>query len=200
MSDIINYNKKEQKNVQPVAKGRLKKKSLGEKFAEVFISSDVSDVKSYVITNVIVPAIKNTIVDIVQNGTEMLFYGDTRASKIRRTGGYGSVSYVSYNKPTSRDNREIVTRSYRSKSDLQCVVLDSRKQAEDVLAEIYDLVKDYQVATVKDLYKLSQIDDGNSVWPLDNYGWVDIDELSKATISDIRDGVLLTMPKPIVLD
>ena len=55
--------KKQEKVVQ--GKVRRKKKSEVRKWKDIFISEDVEDVKSYIIMDVIVPTIKNTILDTV---------------------------------------------------------------------------------------------------------------------------------------
>ena len=46
-----------------------------QKFADVFISEDVNNVKSYIVMDVLVPAIKKAISDIVTNGIDMILYG-----------------------------------------------------------------------------------------------------------------------------
>lgn len=57
------------------------KKSEMQKFADVFISEDVNNVKSYIVMDVLVPAIKKAISDIVTNGIDMILYGETGKSK-----------------------------------------------------------------------------------------------------------------------
>ena len=51
----------------------VSKKSLGAKFADAFISDAAKDLKSYIVWDVIVPGIKDTIM----NGLNMVFYGNT---------------------------------------------------------------------------------------------------------------------------
>lgn len=81
--------KEEQKNLVPekrvekVISGTVKpkKKSEVQKFADVFISEDVNNVKSYIVMDVLVPAIKKAISDIVTNGIDMILYGEAGKSK-----------------------------------------------------------------------------------------------------------------------
>ena len=67
------------KKVEKVISGSAKPKKKGEmqKFADVFISEDVGNVKSYILMDVLVPAIKKAISDIVTNGIDMILYGET---------------------------------------------------------------------------------------------------------------------------
>ena len=96
--------KEEQKNLVPekrvekVISGTVKskKKSEMQKFADVFISEDVNNVKSYIVMDVLVPAIKKAISDIVTNGIDMILYGETGKSKKNST-----ASKVSYQKSRS---------------------------------------------------------------------------------------------------
>ncbi len=63
-----------EKHVEKVISGTVKpkKKSEMQKFADVFISEDVNNVKSYIVMDVLVPAIKKAISDIVTNGIDMI--------------------------------------------------------------------------------------------------------------------------------
>ena len=55
-----------------VGQNDIVKKSGLRKFADVFISEDISNVKSYLFESVIVPTLKNLFVDFVTNGANML--------------------------------------------------------------------------------------------------------------------------------
>ncbi len=55
-----------------------KEKSATKKFAEKFFEDEVSNVKTYILWDVIIPAIKNVISDIVGNSVDMMLYGRTR--------------------------------------------------------------------------------------------------------------------------
>ena len=46
------------------------KKPLGRKFAETFMTEDTKDVKSWLLMDVIIPGVKNTILDILS----MMFF------------------------------------------------------------------------------------------------------------------------------
>lgn len=56
------------------------KKPLGKKFAETFMTEDAKDVKSWLLMDVIIPGVKNTILDILS----MMFFGEVDN---RRRGG-----------------------------------------------------------------------------------------------------------------
>ena len=85
-----------EKRVEKVISGTVKpkKKSEMQKFADVFISEDVNNVKSYIVMDVLVPAIKKAISDIVTNGIDMILYGEAGKSKKNSTAS--KVSYQKY--------------------------------------------------------------------------------------------------------
>lgn len=181
-----NENKKQ---VQKVVSGKakIKKKNDLQKFADVFISEDVKNVKSYVLGDVLVPAIKKAIVDIVTDGINMIFYGGTR----RGSGSSGSkVSYRSFydRKDDTRSRGDSETRTRYGYDE---IIVETRGEAEEVLSQLSDLIDTYRVATVADLYDLVGISHNYT----DNkYGWTNI---RNAEAKRVRDGYLLVLPKPI---
>lgn len=178
--------KKVEKVVQGTAK--IKKKNEFQKLAGVFISEDAKNVKSYVFSDILVPAIKKAIVDIVTDGINMFFYGGTR----RGSSSSGSkVSYRSYY--DRKDDRQSDSRP-RTGYSYDEIVLESRGEAEEVLSQLSDLIDTYRVATVADLYDLVGITHNYT----DNkYGWTNI---RNAEAQRCKDGYMLKLPKPIPIN
>ena len=90
-------NSAKNKNIAPVVSNpggvKVRKKSLGKKFAETFLVGDVRTVRTYVEKEVIIPAIKKTISDIIKNGVDMMFYGTASKSDDKK---FGNIDYVSF--------------------------------------------------------------------------------------------------------
>ena len=72
-----------EKKVEKVVSGKTstKKKSGMRKLSDTFLSEDVSNVKSYIFSEVLLPAAKKLVSDIVTNGTNMLLYGEIKNKK-----------------------------------------------------------------------------------------------------------------------
>ena len=85
-----------EKKVEAVITGAAKTRKKGEmqKFADVFIAEDANNVKSYILMEVIVPAVKKAISDIVTTGIDMILYGEAGRSK--KNGTASKVSYRNY--------------------------------------------------------------------------------------------------------
>lgn len=184
----------EPKKVEKVTTGVVKqqKKGLGRKIVETFVGEDVVNVRQYLIHDVLVPAIKSTLSDMVQGGIEMMLFGERKGTKTRRDGNRSYVSYNSYSAPDNK--RREMTQQSRARHDFGDIVLQTRGEAEEVLSHLVDLTIDYGQATVSDLYDLVGI---TGQFTDNKYGWTD---LSRASISRTRDGYVLVLPRPILID
>lgn len=171
-----------------------RKKSLGKRFVETFIGEDIDSVFGYILHDVLIPAAKATLSDMVQGGIEMLLFGERKGSRTRRDQGKSYVSYNNCSSQNRREERRDINPRNRARHNFDDIELPSRGEAEEVLSHLVDLTIDYGQASVSDLYDLVGIT-GNFT---DNkYGWTD---LGSASISRSRSGYLLNLPKPILLD
>lgn len=178
----------EKKKIEPVVKGTVKKRKNGvRKFTDTFISEDIHNVKSYVVMDVLVPAIKKAVSDIVTNGIEMILYGETRG---RSRSGASTVSYRSYYDDRRDDRRysETRTRSGYSYDDLTFAYRD---EAEEVLTRMDEIMEEYKVVSVADMYDLANV---SRSYTDNNYGWTDI---RSAEIVHVRNGYVIRMPKAL---
>ena len=182
-----------EKKIQQITTGkvRVKKKSEMSKFKDVFISEDVSNVKSYIFMDVLVPAVKKAISDIVRDGIDMILYGDTK-----RSNRSSNASYVSYRDYSNRDRRDDCRNGSRNRSGYSYddVILETRGEAEDVLTRMDELIETYGVVSVADMYDLV----GKTCNYTDNkYGWKNI---RTAEPIRVRDGYMLKLPKAGPID
>lgn len=192
--------KAEQKKVAKITTCAVvtRKKGLWKRITETFIKDDVTSVSSYILHDVLIPAAKSTISDMVQGGIEMMLFGERKGSRTKRSGGQSYVSYNNYSSSRydrdKRDDRREISPQNRARHNFDEIILTSRGESEEVLSHLVDLIIDYGQATVADLYDLVGMT-GNFT---DNkYGWVD---LSSASVSRVHDGYLLNLPKTLLLD
>ena len=182
-----------EKKVEKVIAGtaKSKKKSEIRKFTDVFISEDVNNVKSYILLEVLVPAIKKAISDIVTNGIDMILYGETGKTKSNSTAS--KISYRSYydGRNGRRDYSAIRTKISYNYDD---IIFDNRGEAEDVLSRMDELISTYGLVSVADLYDLVGVT-GN--YTDNKYGWTNI---RSASVIRVRDGYMLKLPKVLPLD
>jgi hypothetical protein len=192
--------KGDEKKVDKVITGSVKKqkRGLGKKVADVILEDDTKSVGNYVVYDVLIPAAKTMLSDMITGAVEMFLFGEKRGSRTRREGGRSYTSYGSYYRSSNRDRdfrreREI-SRSGRARHDFDELILETRGEAEEVLSHLVDLVEDYGMATVADLYDLVGI---TSNYTDDKYGWTN---LHTASVSRVRGGYLISLPRTKVID
>lgn len=171
---------------------KRKKKSEASKLKDVFISEDATNVKSYIFMDVLVPAIKKAVSDIVTDGIDMILYGESGGRGKRRSTA-DKISYRNYydRKDESRYNRDSVSRRRYQHDD---IVLNSRGDAEKILDGLGEMIDHYGAASVADLYDMAELDHN---YTDNNYGWTSI---RNAKIVRVRDGYLIEMPKAMPID
>lgn len=181
---------KEEKKVEKVVTGTVKSKKKSEvrKFADMFVSEDAGNVKSFIFMDVLVPAVKKAISDVVTSGIDIILYGESGRSK--KSGISSRISYGScFDRPRERElTRTRIGYSYDD------IILESRGEAEDVLQRMNEMAATYGLVSVADLYDLVGVT-GN--YTDNNYGWTDV---KSASIARVRDGYLLKLPKALPLN
>lgn len=186
--------------LEKVVSGKVLTKKKGEyrNLADIFISEDISNVKSYVLMDVLVPAIKKAISDIVTNGIDMILYGEAGRSK--RSSPASKISYSNYYSRRSddfpRENAHI--KSNRTGLDYDDIIFDNRGDAEIVLSTMKEAIDRYGMVSVGDLYDLAEVSNDN--YAIHNYGWTDLHTADVVRVRDGREyGYCLKLPRALPL-
>lgn len=189
----------EEKRVQKVVKKPVKTKTNEvRKLADIFISEDVANVKDYIFMDVLVPAIKKAIYDIVTNGIDMFLYGSSGRSKSSSSGSkvsyrnyydqknnHGGVNYRSSGSENSRFNNGF------NYDELE---FDDRGDAEMVIRQMYGAIEKYGYATIADLYDLVDL---TAPYTSQKYGWT---KLHGAEVIRYHGKYRLKLPKAEPMD
>lgn len=184
---------------------KTKKKNGIAKLTDAFLTQDIGSVKSYVLVDVIIPTIKkaasdimaggvNMIADVLKNGFEMFLYGEVRNGKRKDYGGSSRPSYRSYYESRDTDRRTSYSSRGRTGYDYDEIVYESRRDAERVLGGMRELIADYHIASVANLFEMADI---TPDYTANKYGWTD---LTYADVVSVRDGYVLKLPKAMPLD
>lgn len=180
------YNKPK-KDLSPVVSGKAttKKKSGIVRLADVFLPEDVSSVKEYILTDVIIPKIKSMLHDIGSEAWDS-FWGISGRSNSRGTAS--RVSYVSYDK-YSRDKQPDNPR--RSGVNYEEIVFPTRGDAESVYDRMSELCDTFGNVSVADIYELADVPNDN--YTLNKYGWTSMEGAQVVRLSG--GGFTIKMPK-----
>ena len=183
-----------EKRIEKVVTGPVKtrKKSKLNKFTQEFISEDAKNVKSYVFGEVLIPAIKKAISDIVTDGIDIILYGESRRGNRRSSAD--RVSYRNYYDRDTRASRMLDRGVSYGGYSYDDIILSSRGEAEDVLTRMDELMDSYGLVRVADLYDLVGVT-GN--YTDNKYGWTNI---RNAEIVRTRDGYAIKMPRAVPID
>lgn len=203
MTDYSNSHKSKQntpddetpKQVERVVKTEVvvQKKSSSTRLKTLLFGTDAKTAATYVVADVVLPAVRKMIFESISAGAERMLYGDNVPG--RRPSVLDGRTRVSYNMPPGRRDprvnlpgqppRPALRTQSRQSDDL---VFGTREEAELVVTRLIDIVDQYQVASVADLYDLvglpsSHVDQ--------KWGWT---YLTNTQVRQVRNGFLLELP------
>ena len=184
----------EEKRVTKVVKNPVKTKTNEvRKLADIFISEDIANVKSYIFMDVLVPAIKKAIYDIVTNGIDMFLYGGSGKNKSNSTSS--KVSYRNYyEKKNNNGYRGSENVQSRNGFDYDDIIFSNRGEAEAVKQQMHDVIDQYGIVTVADLYDMAGL---TAPYTSQKYGWMSV---GSAEAVRVRDGYMLKLPRAVPID
>lgn len=198
--------KVEEKKVEKVVKGKVhrKKQSLGRRLSDTFLEEDGRSVGEYILYDVLIPAAKDTLSELVKGGIEMLLYGESRGASRRESYRDGSRTYVgaprtAYHRMSDgRDqDRRVRRRNARRKAmhEFDDIVFPSKAEAKEVLVAMRDIIDKFEVVTVEDFYDLI----GETASYTDaRWGWYD---LRDAYLEPARGGgYIISLPATEVIE
>jgi hypothetical protein len=189
------------KKIEKVVTGEVvvKQKGVGTKFKEIFFGGDAKTAALYVTADVLLPALRNLLVDSVTKGAERLVFGESvhtrrrpemRSSEMRN-------SQVLYN----RMRREsIPTRGVegprrpssvyqRERREFEDHIVETKAEADLVVERLMDIIDVYDVVSLADLKELLGLEHDQHT---DNkWGWT---HLKNVEIRAVRDGYLIALP------
>lgn len=160
------------------------KKPLGHKMLEVFIGDDIPDIKSYILFDVIVPAIKDGIEDTVS----LILRGTAKPRRGSTYSRNGGATYVSYNQKFAGNPER---RPEPKHTEYPYFLFDSRGEAERVLDAMLEVIDQFGQVTILDYYDLvGKTGDFTDKY----YGW---ENLAKASVKRERGGYTIDLPRPV---
>jgi hypothetical protein len=181
-------------DAKPVKKGRL------AKFKEAFTGDDAQSVGSYILFDVLIPALKDLVVDMTQEAVRRLILGEGRArssySSNRQPVNTGRVSYNHYSSQPNRgqtwDQRRDEPR--QRVRHFEQITVGHRAEAQDILETLENLIDQYHQATVADLYEMVGMQTAHTDH---KYGWTNLRDGNVRLLTGGR--YLLDLPDPVQL-
>lgn len=189
--------KKESAVIQP-GRAVVKKPSLGKKLKENFVGEDANTVGSYLFVEVVVPAIKGLIIDVVQQGIVRAVGGNPTPMRIPGSKQHMGYSTISTSKAMKPDPREPAN-SVMQPQTYDQIGFSERGDAEVVLDRIFDQVREYGVVTVANFYEFAAVSNMNNFQD-NKWGW-NVDMLRQVRVQGTPSrGYFLNLPRPSPID
>ena len=183
------------------------KKSIWKSVGDRFISEDAEYVGSSLVDDILIPALRDLINDILHGAVDMTFGGGGYYRGSSRRGGRGG-SYISYNRYyDDRDSRRRRSRRDRyddydddddyviSKRgiDFSEFRFEYREDADDVFEMLCDRLEKYdQVELAYFLDKVGKTVPGN--WTTEDWGWTNF--AGTKVRGNSRNGWYIDLPRP----
>lgn len=204
-NSLINSVNKDKVN-QPALKGKVKKKELTfkEKLKRSFVKEDLTDIRDYVIFDVIVPSIKKGIFDTIVGAAGQLFGISVPSSAFRWSGSPTTTSGYDGHPRTTTPYRDLssIGRGERRISPIYShpydrydrffigdYPFDYREDAVSTIERMMDICdSQHGWVTVADFFNIVDPDSslfGRNPYTNYNYGWPSMDS---ATVESLPDG------------
>lgn len=158
---------------------------------DIFLGS-IADVAKSTVEDYVIPTCKKFVIDIVNNGLNILFYNNRGTIKAS-----GFTSNISYNKISTNNNSAPWNSNQHKSSD----IFDweqykfTYEQARKILDDLYGVLNAYGKVRVADLYEFMHV---AKPFTANDYGWRN---LSNATpVRDIDGRYWLQLPKAVPLN
>lgn len=190
-------------DVEVIATGKRHKKSMGRRFSEVFISDEADTVGRFIVEEVIIPGVKDALLDILHGSIDRIFGGTARGgyNSYRRRERSDREPYENYysrgrrSRDRDDDDRDKHERRRRRRSDnFTSLEVESRSERDAVLRNMGDYIERYGHVTVAQVKRMVNID----TEPMDSdWGWSDMRDVSHYRDGDIY---VIEMEPPEDLD
>ena len=180
-------------------------KSRGwRRIREVFIAEDLGTVKGKVFEGVVVPSIKDFIVNIVTNTVTMIFYGEkavaNKGLQSSWLSGSGKrVSYSSYFASSLNGDNISKKLSPEMVTSYTEPLFDNFEEAKNCLSDLVEMLDNYPQVTISDLYSHEAVAKNGyrNETVFNKWGWKN---LGNAHVSATPNGWTLNLPRPKPLD
>lgn len=181
----------------------IQKKSFGRKARDAVVAADFKSVGGYLIWDVMIPAVKNMIVDTATKGIERAIYGD-RAIRSRNNIGNRESRLTTHRYPYEQRHSDPLNRNRALDArgreisqravDREKYILPTREDADRVIDEMTDIIERDDFVTLATLKELIGVRSDHVDY---KWGWRSLVGVQSV---QVREGYLIDFPSPIQVD
>jgi hypothetical protein len=185
----------EKPKIEKVISGKAtaKPKSGIAKFFEVFLAEDFSKVTDYVLKDIVVPTIKDTIWTVIARGSERMLYGE--AGHAPKNGS--KLPFVNYGGMFKNASQTSTAGSANTNNQFSVdnIILEDRGDAERVLEAMKAYIAEYGAVSISELYEF--IGEPIGEYTTTRWGWRSLN--TAGIMRTTNGGYKLDLPKAIPL-
>ena len=202
-SDDTERNKKDAIVSAPVKK---QKKGLVERLVVGILGPDgLPAIGDYLGKEIVLPAVKNIIVDSITSGINMAMFGDGRGSNAHirghgpRPSGMAGAPRTNYtnrympSQPPTQSTQAVPVRDRLSR--VVDYIIPDRNECLQVLDNLMEQADAYDTVSIADYYDLIGVE---TQYTDNTYGWT-VDEIHKAQMLPTRGGFIIKLPAARVI-
>lgn len=160
--------------LKPVAEGKKIKSSNAKSVRSMILSEETDGIGSYILNDILIPAVKELIADVIINSTNMTLFGNSRGTRrgitdnVSFRNNYNRISTSKVSNSRSYE-RQLPARSERySTYQYDQVGFGSKREAEEVIDCLNEIIDTYNHASVMDFYELAKV---TGEFTDNDYGW-----------------------------
>lgn len=182
----------QEKRESRLPRGRViqKKRTFVQSVAESLMGGGTDTVGGYILNEILVPAFKSTLKDMISSIVETALGGGESSSK-RPERERSTINYGSFSK--RRDDRRRMIK--RDRFELDDIYFKDHEDAEEVLDQMCERLLDYDEVSVADYFDMAGID--GATWTHSKWGWTN---LKRARLTHTRHGYAIILPEPEELE
>lgn len=184
----------EPKKVAKVVAGKVtaKPKSGVAKFFENFFAEDIRKVGDYVVKDVVMPTVKDTIWTIIARGSERLIFGEVGHSPKN-----SKLPFINYNGlfKSNAPTQTPTVNSSSSQYSVDNIILEDRGDAEKVLTAMNAHIAEFGEVSISTLYEF--IGEPIGDFMCTRWGWRSLNTAGIMRTSN--GGYKLDLPRPVSL-
>lgn len=191
--------------------GSSYKKPMSRKFADIFISDQADTVGSFIVEEVIIPGVKDALLDILHGSIDRIFggtaYGGYNSKRRRdefdsaswrkyhdRSRGKSRYGYDDYDDDDEDDYRDKRRRSRSFDESTFSLNTNDKTKRNRVMERLTDIMRDQRYISIYDVkvtlgFMARDIDPNDQDW-----GWDDIRDMR--CYRDYKGKFILELPRP----
>ena len=167
------------------------KKSKMNSLGKSVIQGSITDAIANAISDLIIPAGRDLLFNVVTSVSQTLIYGDSEQPPV--SNGVNRIPYSSISNYNRMGRPTTHVQKIRQRPE-DGFIFKTKSDADTALAHLRDACDNFGVVSVQALYEFCE---QSAPYTANKYGWMNLDD---ARVEHTRDGYTIKLPRSMPLD